>query len=99
LDFPMANGDAYYLLSRLRTTPATDGIPIFVMSAHRLDALTVINLKREVSGRLGAMQFFTKSADTDELFTALQKFCAFTHNPNPAEDIRALPEGDRAPSE
>ncbi len=99
LDFPMARGDAYYFLSRLRTTPETDRIPIFVMSAHRLDALTVTNLKREVSGGLGAIQFFTKSSDTDELFTALQKFCAFTHNPNPPEDVHAPSEDIPAPSE
>ena len=31
------------------------------------------------------MQFFSKCPDTEELFTALQKFCAFTLNPNPKE--------------
>lgn len=99
LDFPMAHGDTYYFLSRLRTAPETDRIPIFVRSARPLDDLTVTNLKREVSGGLGAMQFFTKSSDTDELFAALQKFCGFTHNPNLAESSHAPSEDMPAPSD
>lgn len=88
LDFPMEKGDAYYLLSKLRSTPETERIPVFVMSERPLDDSTISNLKRDVSGRPGTMRFLKKSADTEALFAALQKFCAFTHNPNPEEVVR-----------
>ena len=44
--------------------------------------VTKQTLRREIGGRTGAAQFFKKSFDTDELFNALKKFCAFeTHPP------------------
>lgn len=89
LEFPMADGDAYYLLSQLRSKPETNKIPVFVMSARPLDEVIVANLKRDYYGWPGAMRFFIKSSDTEELFTALQRYCAFTHNPNPIENSRA----------
>ena len=73
----MPNGDAQYLLYRLRSTPATENIPVFVMSGRPLDEMTVQILKRDICGRPGAAQIFKKSFDTDELFGALQKFCSF----------------------
>jgi hypothetical protein len=33
------------------------------------------------------MQFFTKCPDTEEFVTAIKKFYAFNHNPNPSEDV------------
>ena len=73
----MPDGDAQYLLHRLRSTPATENIPVFVISGRPLDELTEQILRREISGRPGAAQIFTKSFDTTELFGALQKFCSF----------------------
>ena len=35
--YDMPNGDAQYLLSKLRTTPETLNIPVFVLSETRLD--------------------------------------------------------------
>ena len=52
-------------------------------AAHsdRLDETTTAILMREVCGRPGAARIFKKSLDTQELFTALQKYCAFEHVP------------------
>jgi CheY-like chemotaxis protein len=73
----MPDGDAQFLLYRLRATPATADIPVFVFSAREINELDEQTLKREICGRPGALQVFRKSFDTQELFQALQKFCAF----------------------
>jgi CheY-like chemotaxis protein len=73
----MPDGDAQYLLYRLRSSPATDNIPVFVISARKLSDLTEQTLKRAICGRPGAAQVFKKSFDTEELFSALKKFCGF----------------------
>jgi CheY-like chemotaxis protein len=91
-DYILPNGDAHYLLWRLRTTPATAGIPVIVMTAAPLDEVTEANLRREVCGRPGAVRFLRKSFDTQELFAALQKYCAFAVNPNPPEELHPQSE-------
>jgi len=73
----MPNGDAQYLLHRLRSTEATAHIPVFVISGKKLDAVTEQTLRRNICGRPGATQVLMKSFDTGELFDALKKFCAF----------------------
>jgi CheY-like chemotaxis protein len=73
----MPDGDAQYLLCRLRSTPATENIPVFVISGRQLSELTEQTLKREINGRPGALRVFRKSFDTQELFQALQKYCSF----------------------
>lgn len=73
----MPDGDAQYLLYRLRATPATAAIPVFVISARKLSALDEQTLKREISGWPGALHVFRKTHETDELFDALRKFCSF----------------------
>jgi CheY-like chemotaxis protein len=79
-DFSMPGGDAQYLLTRLRTTPATRNIPFIVLSGRELSAADKQSLKREIAGQQGAAQIVRKSADTSELFGALQKFCGFETN-------------------
>lgn len=81
-DNPTPSGDAQYLLWKLRSTPETWGIPVFVMTAGILSELTKTVLMRNYCGRPGAARFFLKSFDTQELFTALQKFCAFQSDPS-----------------
>ena len=77
----MPDGDARYLLHRLRSTTATAKIPVFVISGKPLDEITEQGLRREIGGHPGAAQIFKKSFDTDELFAALKKICAFeTHH-------------------
>ena len=73
----MPDGDAQHLLHRLRSNPATANIPVFVISGKTIDELTEQTLRREISGHVGALQVFSKSFDTRELFDALQKFCGF----------------------
>jgi CheY-like chemotaxis protein len=71
----MPNGNARYLLSRLRTTPATKDIPFIVLSGREISAANERSLKRAVGGRPGAAQIVRKSADTAELIGALRKVC------------------------
>jgi CheY-like chemotaxis protein len=76
-DYFMPNGDAQYLLTRLRTTAATENIPVIVISGRQLGEVTVQCLRREICGHPGATEILRKSQDTDALFQALKKFCGF----------------------
>lgn len=73
----MPDGDAHHLLCRLRATPATENIPIFVISGRPISETTQQLLKREVLGHPGVVQIFSKSFDTQQLFNALQRYCGF----------------------
>jgi CheY-like chemotaxis protein len=53
-DYFMPNGDAQYLLTKLRTTAATANIPIIVLSGRQLNEVTVQSLRREICGHPGA---------------------------------------------
>jgi CheY-like chemotaxis protein len=79
-DYFLPNGGIPYLMSRLRTTPETWDIPVFVLTGRNLDGVTVQSLMREVRGKPGVARIFKKSFDTDELFGALQKLCGFEKN-------------------
>ena len=79
-DYFLPNGGIPYLLSRLRTTAATENIPVFALTGRNLDEITTHNLTLEVFGKPGAARVFRKSFDTDELFGALQKLCGFEYN-------------------
>jgi len=79
-DCYMPDGDAHYLLHRLRSTPETENIPVIVLSGRTLDEATENMLKREIGGHPGAVSVLKKSFDTDELFGALQKYCGFAKN-------------------
>ena len=76
----MPDGDAQYLLHRLRSKLETENIPVIVMSGKIIDELTEQSLKREICGHPGAAEIVKKAFDTDELFVALQKFCGFDRN-------------------
>jgi CheY-like chemotaxis protein len=76
-DYFMPDGDVRYLLSRLRTTPATANIPVVVLSGGNFDQMTQDSLLREVCGHPGAVHVLRKAFDTHELFEVLQKFCGF----------------------
>jgi CheY-like chemotaxis protein len=76
-DYFMPNGDAQYLLTRLRTTAATADIPVIVLSGRQLDEVTIQGLRREICGHPGATEILRKSDDTHALFEALKKFCGF----------------------
>jgi CheY-like chemotaxis protein len=76
-DYFMPDGDAHYLLSRLRSAPVTEHTPVFVISGRSLDETAEKAIKRDIFGRPGAAQVFKKSFDTKDLFGALQKYCGF----------------------
>ncbi|MDO9411236.1 MAG: response regulator [Pseudolabrys sp.] len=76
-DYDMPDGDAQYLLSRLRATAGTEKIPVFVLSGLEIDEITEQKLRREILGQAGALHIFKKSFDIHELFQALEQFCAF----------------------
>jgi CheY-like chemotaxis protein len=76
-DYFMPNGDAQYLLTRLRTTAATEKIPVIVLSGRQLSEATMQSLRRQICGHPGAAQVLRKSEDTQPLFEALKKFCGF----------------------
>jgi CheY-like chemotaxis protein len=83
------DGNARHLLWKLRETPTTDRIPVFVMNEQYCDRDTELRSLGDLCNRQGKVEFFTKSFDTGELFVALQKVCAFTNSP--AEDVPSLP--------
>lgn len=76
-DYYMPNGDGKYLLTRLRSTPATAAIPVIVLSGNQLDPLVEQDLRREISGHHGAAHVLRKSLVTDELFNVVKKYCSF----------------------
>jgi CheY-like chemotaxis protein len=84
-DYFMPNGDAQYFLTKLRTTVATEKIPVIVMTGRRLDDTNVQNLRQEICGRPGATSILKKSFDTEELFSALEQSCGF-------DKVRAMPQ-------
>ncbi len=73
----MPDGDAHHLLCRLRATPVTENIPVFVISGRPINETTQQLLKRDVLGHPGVVQIFSKSFDTQQLFNALQRYCGF----------------------
>ena len=78
--YDMPNGDAQYLLSKLRTTAATANIPVIVLSEGKLGDIALDVLRREISGHQGAARVLQKSLETHELVEELQKFCGFENN-------------------
>ena len=81
-DYFMPNGDAQYLLTRLRTTAATANIPVVVISGRQLNEVTMQSLRREICGHPGAAHILRKSQDTHALFETLKKFCGFERQSN-----------------
>jgi CheY-like chemotaxis protein len=92
-DFFMPDGDAQYLLARLRTNEATSNIPVVVLSGRELDDGAVQNLQREICGHPGAAKILRKSNDTFALFEALKKFCGFE-----PESTGSFVHADRRPN-
>ena len=82
-DYFMPNGDAPYLLAKLRTTAATENTPVIVLSGRELDEVMVQNLMREICGHPGAAKIQRKSQDTSALFEELKKFCGFETSGEP----------------
>jgi CheY-like chemotaxis protein len=76
-DYCMPNGDAEYLLTRLRSVPETRSIPVIVQSGRRLNDAIKQRLREQICGQPGATRILQKSRDTRELLDALQRLCGF----------------------
>jgi CheY-like chemotaxis protein len=76
-DYCMPNGDAEYLLTRLRSVPETKSIPVIVQSGRRLNDSLKQRLRRNIGGQPGAVRILQKSFEAQELFEALQRLCGF----------------------
>ena len=76
-DYCMPNGDAEYLLTRLRNTPETNSIPVIVQTGRRLNEMIKQRLRQQICGQPGATRILQKSVDDRELFDALQRLCGF----------------------
>jgi CheY-like chemotaxis protein len=76
-DYCMPNGNAEYLLTRLRNASETRSIPVIVQSGRHLNDSIKQRLRQEISGQPGAARILEKSFDTRELFEALQRLCGF----------------------
>jgi CheY-like chemotaxis protein len=71
----MPNGDAEYLLFRLRSAPETGTIPVIVQTGRQLDDAIKQRLLQPVHGQPGAARILRKSSDGRALFAALQRYC------------------------
>ena len=76
-DYCMPNGDAEHLLTRLRSVPETQSIPVIVQSGRRLSDSIKQRLRQDIGGQPGAVRIMRKSFEARELFEALQRFCGF----------------------
>jgi CheY-like chemotaxis protein len=76
-DYSMPHGGAEFLLTKLRSTPETSGIPVIVQTGRRLNDTIKQRLRQRVGGQPGATRILRKSPDCSELFDALQRFCGF----------------------
>jgi CheY-like chemotaxis protein len=76
-DYCMPNGNAEYLLNKLRDTEETRTIPVIVQTGRRLDDAIRQRLCGRLSGPPGAVRIMRKSFDAEELFDALQRLCGF----------------------
>jgi CheY-like chemotaxis protein len=76
-DFFMPNGDALYLLRKLRGNLETENIPFIVVSGRNLDKPTERDLMQGSRGRSGAAKVFSKSRNSEELFDFLRRYCGF----------------------
>jgi CheY-like chemotaxis protein len=63
-DYRMPNGNADYLLSRLRSSPQTKGIPVIVQTGRRLNDKIKQRLRQPVYGQPGADRILRRSTPT-----------------------------------
>jgi CheY-like chemotaxis protein len=76
-DYCLPNGNAEYLLRRLRNTAETRSIPVIVQTRQRLDDMIRQRLYGQISGLPGVTRIVQKSFGAEELFEALQRLCGF----------------------
>jgi CheY-like chemotaxis protein len=67
--------DAEHLLWKLRCSPRTKQLPVFVM-AETFSKNTQDNLRRRVGDAAGAAGFFTKPLDTEVFYPTIERYCS-----------------------
>jgi len=72
-DYYMAGGDGHYLLSRIKSTPATKHIPVIVCSGSMLDAKVRTPVERDLRGRGAAADFLIKPVSVETLLASLRR--------------------------
>lgn len=80
-DYVMPDGGGHYLLWRLKSTEATQHIPVIMVTGQRFEHGTEHQVERDATGRGGAVKFFRKPIDTDALFTEISRHCAIQYTP------------------
>ena len=88
-DYFMPNGDAEYLLARLRSTPETQYIPVVVQSGRELSDPIRQRLQGEVCGHPGASMILNKSSGAGKLFEILRTMCGLAETAQREEVTRA----------
>ncbi|MFT3938590.1 response regulator [Rhodopseudomonas sp.] len=83
-DYHMPEGDADFLIMRLRSSRTTAQIPVIVLSGWEIDEATAKLLKRDMLGYSGAVAIFKKSFDVQALFDTIQQYCTGEPRPDPA---------------
>ena len=72
-DYYMAGGDGHYLLSWIKSTPATKHIPVIVCSGNMRDAKARMPVERALRGRGGAADFLMKPVSVETLLASLRR--------------------------
>ena len=72
-DYYMAGGDGHYLLSRIKSTPATKHIPVIVCSGSMRDAKVRMPVERNLRGRGEAADFLLKPVSVETLLASLRR--------------------------
>jgi CheY-like chemotaxis protein len=74
-DYFMPVANINYLLWRLRSTAATENIPVFAMSGKQLDSKTTDDLMKGRSGQRGVERIFKKPLNVEEILGAVREYC------------------------
>ena len=74
-DYYMAGGDGHYLLSWIKSTPATKHIPVIVCSGNMRDAKARMPVERALRGRGGAADFSDEAGQRRNLTSVAATPC------------------------
>lgn len=75
----MPDADINFLLSRLRSTPGVAKTPVFALTARNIDKVMEETLIKGFLGQRGVERIFRKPPQINELFTAVQRYCAIDY--------------------
>ena len=70
-DYNMDQGSGHYLLSRIKSTPSVQHIPVIVFTGQSLDKGAQHSIRRDLRGRGQAAAFLSKPIDTSTLLAEI----------------------------